>query len=67
MNKKFTTGEVLKQARIKKNLTQIEVDEKAQIHPNTYAKIERDEQDPSFATIKNLAKVLDVNISDIPA
>lgn len=67
MNKKFTTGEVLKQARIKKNLTQIEVAEKAQIHPNTYAKIERDEQDPSFATIKNLAKVLDVNISDIPA
>ena len=67
MNKKYTTGEVLKEARIKKNLTQIEVAEKAQIHPNTYAKIERDEQDPSFATIKNLAKVLDVNISDIPA
>ena len=67
MNKKRTAGEIFKKARINKNLTQIEVAEKAQIHPNTYAKIERDEQDPSFATIKNLAKVLDVNISDIPA
>lgn len=67
MNKKYTTGEVLKEARIKKSLTQIEVAEKAQIHPNTYAKIERDEQEPSFETVKKLAKVLDLKLDDIPA
>ncbi len=61
-----TTGQILKKARIAKNLTQIEVANRASIHPNTYAKLERDEQSPSFATIKKLAKILDLNIDNIP-
>ena len=60
------TGQVLKDARISKGLTQLQLAKKAGIYPNTYAKIERGEQDPSFATVKKLAKVLDLDLSDIP-
>lgn len=62
-----TTGTVLKDARLKQGLTQLEVSEKAGIHPNTYAKIERDEQEPSFETIKKLANVLGLKLEDIPS
>lgn len=62
----MTAGQLLKQARLQKDLTQLEVAEKADIHPNTYAKIERDEQEASFGTMKSLAKVLKLNLSDIP-
>lgn len=62
-----TTGKVLKEARLKCGLTQGELAEKAGIHPNTYAKIERDEQEPSFETAKKLAKVLGLKLEDIPS
>lgn len=39
-------------SKAQKRLTQLEVAEKAGIHPNTYAKIEEGLQKPSFATIK---------------
>lgn len=58
---------LFRSARINKDLTQIEVAKKAGIHPNTLAKIERGIQKPSYPTIKKLAKVLDLNINDIPA
>jgi len=67
MKSNLTAGQLFKEARLKKSLTQLQVAEKSDIHPNTYAKIERDEQDPSFPTIKKLAKVLDLEIKDIPA
>jgi DNA-binding XRE family transcriptional regulator len=57
---------IFKQARLKKELTQLEVAVKAGIHPNTYAKIERGLQEPSFPTIKKICKVLDLDINDIP-
>ena len=62
-----TTGQLFKEARLKKGLTQVVVANKSGVYPNTYAKIERGEQEPSFATIKKLARVLDVNLEDIPA
>jgi transcriptional regulator with XRE-family HTH domain len=62
-----SAAKIFKEARLKKGLTQIEVAKKSGIYPNTYAKIERGEQDPSFATAKKLAKTLDIDISDIPA
>lgn len=64
---KQSTGSVLKAARTKANLTQQELADKAGIHPNTYAKIERDEQEPSFDTVKRLAKVLKLKLEDIPS
>ena len=62
-----SAGHLFKEARLKKGLTQVEVAEKSGIHINTYTRVERGEQEPSFATIKKLANVLDVNLEDIPA
>ena len=62
-----TAGQIFSKAREDKHLTQTYVAKKAGIHPNTYAKIERDEQKASFLTIKNLAEVLDLEVKDIPA
>lgn len=64
---KKTRGQIFKEARLKMSLTQGEVAKKANINPNTYAKIERDEQTPQFSTIKSLATVLKINIKDIPS
>lgn len=66
MGSNNTIGQILRKARLSKNLTQAEVAKKSGIHPNTYAKLERDEQSPSFASIKKLAKILDLNIDNIP-
>lgn len=66
MGKKLTAGEMFKHARLLKGLTQADVAEKAEIHQNTYAKIERDEQEASFSTAKRLALVLGLDLKDIP-
>jgi len=61
-----STGRIFKQSRLKKHLTQVEVAEKAGIHVNTYARIERGDQKPTFSTIKKLAKLLEIDIENIP-
>ncbi len=66
MAKAKTPGEILKEARIKKGLTQDEVTKKAGLGKNTYPKIERGENQPDPSTIKKLLKVLDIKMSDIP-
>ncbi len=55
-------GKKFKQARIKKKLTQVEVAEKANIHVNYYARIERGEESPSLDTLSTIAKILNVSI-----
>lgn len=55
----------LKQIRFKKSLTQTEVADKAGLHPNSYAKIERGESMPSLETLEKIAKALKVKSSDI--
>lgn len=64
---KQSTGLVLKVAWNKASLTQQELAYKAGIHSNTYARIERDEQEPSFDTVKRLAKVLKLKLEGIPS
>ena len=66
MGKAKTLGEIFKEARLKKGLTQVEVGKKAGLGQNTYPKIERDEEKPGFGNIKKIAKVLDVDISKLP-
>ncbi len=58
-------GKKLKQARIKLGLKQVEVAQKANISPNYYARIERDEENPTLETIESIMKVLKVKSSDI--
>ncbi len=58
-------GRKLKAAREKKNLSQAEVAEKADINANYYARIERGEVNPSLEIIHNIIKALGIKSSDI--
>lgn len=66
MGKAKTLGEIFKQARLKKGLTQVEVGKKAGLGQNTYPKIERGVEKPEFRNIKKIANVLGVDISTLP-
>jgi len=55
--------EILYEARQEMALTQVVVAKKAGISPNTYARIERGEQQPTIPTLRKLSKVLDVSLS----
>ena len=55
----------LKALRVKRNLTQAELAEKAGINPNAYAKIERMERQATITTLEKIAKALEVHSSDI--
>ncbi len=65
MSKSKTIGQLLKEARIKKGLTQVEVAKKAKLHSNTVAKIEREEQVPEFPTSLSIGDVVGVPESEI--
>lgn len=45
---------------LKAKLTQKEVAEKAGVHTNYYARVERDEENPSLEILKKLTKILKV-------
>jgi len=55
----------LKQVRLAKGLTQIELADKAGINSNAYAKIERAERNPSLDTLEKLIKALGIKSSDV--
>jgi len=55
----------LKEIRLDRGLRQFDVAEKAKIHPQYYAKIERAEVRPSIDMYERLAKALKVKASDI--
>jgi transcriptional regulator with XRE-family HTH domain len=54
-------GEKLKEARIRRLLTQEELAEKAGVSAATVVNIERNNQEPHFRTIRKLAKALNVD------
>jgi len=58
-------GKNIKKARKKIHLTQAEVAEKAGIHFNYFARIERGEVNPTVEIVENIAKVLKVKSSDL--
>lgn len=62
---KTKIGKNLKKLRKEKQLTQVELAEKAKISSNYYARIERDEENPSLEVLKDIAKALKVKSSDI--
>jgi len=65
MSSQEQIGKNIKKARLKLNLTQAEVAEKAGIHTNYFARIERGEENPSIDIIENIAKALKVKSSEI--
>ena len=58
-------GEKLKEVRTRRLLTQEELAEKAGVSAATVVNIERNNQEPHFRTIRKLAKVLDVNPTEL--
>ncbi len=58
-------GKNLKEARLKMGMTQVEVADKAGIHPNYYARIERGEANPSQEILYGITKALKVKSSKI--
>lgn len=53
---------LIKSAREKKNLTQVQVAEKAGLNTNYYSVIERGETNPSYTTLKKIGEVLDIKL-----
>jgi transcriptional regulator with XRE-family HTH domain len=58
-------GKKLKNIRKKLELTQADVADRAGIHVNYYAKIERGEVNPTYEVIESIVKALKVRSSDI--
>lgn len=65
MGTKEEIGKKIKTIREKKGLTQAEVAEKAGIHFNYFARVERGEVDARIPIIEKIAKALGVKSSDI--
>ena len=67
-NDKKTVIEIaskIKEARLSKNLRQIDVAKKAGLNANSYAKIERGKQKPSAVTLTKILKALEIKSSEI--
>ncbi|MBU1000621.1 helix-turn-helix domain-containing protein [Patescibacteria group bacterium] len=58
-------GKNLKKARLKTRMTQKEVANRAKIHPNYYARIERGEANPSQEKLFGITRALKVKSSKI--
>jgi transcriptional regulator with XRE-family HTH domain len=67
-NDKKTVLEIaskIRQARVSKNLRQIDVAKKAGLDANSYAKIERGIQKPKVLTLTKILKALEIKSSKI--
>lgn len=58
-------GRNLKKARQSSGLTQREVADKVGINTNFYARLERGEEKPSLDTLKTIAKILKIKVSEL--
>ena len=58
-------GKNIKKARTISGLTQLEVANKAGIHANFFARVERGEEALSLETLEKIVKILKVKTSDI--
>lgn len=56
-------AKILKNAREKAGLTQADVAEKAGIHVNYYARVERGEVTPRVNIVENIAKALKIKVN----
>lgn len=58
-------GAKLKKARLSSGLTQQDVADKANIHVNFYARIERGEENPSYEKLSSILKALKIKSLDV--
>ena len=65
MPPKSKIGKKLKELRKKRKFTQVVLAKKVGISPNYYARIERDEENPSLEVLKDISKALKVKSCEI--
>ena len=58
-------GDKLKEIRTRRLLTQTELAEKSGVNPTTIVRVERNQAEPHFRTIRKLAKALDVDPTEL--
>lgn len=58
-------GQNIRKARTKAGLTQEQLAERAGLHKNYYARVERGEENPSYETIEKIVKALKVKSSAV--
>ncbi|WP_028547201.1 helix-turn-helix domain-containing protein [Paenibacillus taiwanensis] len=58
-------GERLKQARINKNMTQVQVKQHTGIHNKTLSGYENGVSEPDFETLKTLSKLYEVSLNNL--
>jgi len=58
-------GKNIRTARNKVGLTQKQVANKARVHVNYYARIERGEENPSYEALEKIIKSLEVKSSEV--
>ena len=58
-------GIVIKEVRKQKGLTQLDLSEHANISVRTIQRIEKDEVEPSFYSLKSISEILDVDLLEI--
>jgi transcriptional regulator with XRE-family HTH domain len=65
MTTKEKFGQNLKKVRNGANLTQKQIADKAGIHVNYYARVERGEENPSFEVLERIIKALKIKSSEV--
>ena len=58
-------GIVIKEVRKQKGLTQLDLSEHANISVRTIQRIEKDEVEPSFYSLKSLSEILEIDLLEI--
>jgi XRE family transcriptional regulator, regulator of sulfur utilization len=58
-------GDNLKEVRTRRLLTQVQLAEMSGVNQVTIARIERNQVDPRFSTMRRLAKALDVDPTEL--
>jgi len=56
---------VLKRARVRRKLTQVELATKVGVHKITISRLERGNRQPSMALLQRLAKALKVKVTEL--
>lgn len=65
MGTQIKFGQNIRKARTKIGLTQEQLAERASLHVNYYARVERGEENPSYETIEKIVKALKVKSSAV--
>ena len=65
MTRAWWRGAVLKKARERRKLTQVELAGKVGVHEITISRLERGDRQPSMALLQRLAKTLKVKVAEL--